>query len=115
MAWDIRSTYYYLVCFATLLMVIFGTVQIVQRTLDLFLPPEYYRPGVEMLRDPSVAGQEPLTAEERERIAREEADQMRRIERRNAIRGLLGSIALVLIAAPVYLYHWRQIRTPRPH
>lgn len=44
MAWDIRRTYYYLVCFATLLMVIIGAVTVVQNTLDLVLPREVYMP-----------------------------------------------------------------------
>lgn len=117
MAWDIRKTYYYLVCFATLLMVIIGTVQTVQNVLDLALPGEPYRPtivdlyGRYRLPPDAPEGQAPeFTREELERMADEEAERMRQEQRRNALRNLLGSLALVLIAAPVYVYHWRRVR-----
>jgi hypothetical protein len=111
MAWDVRRTYLYLVCFATLLMVIIGGVQVVQRTLDLLMPPEPYRPNlVEMHRGP--AGIDTLySLEELERRSDAQVEQERARMRRDALRGLLGSLALVLIAAPVYAYHWRQTRT----
>lgn len=113
MAWDIRKTYYYLVCFATLLMTIIGAWQTVQNLLDLALPSEPYRPtSVEMYerfrRSPDE--EPPYTREELERMADEEAARFQRDMRRNNVRSLLSSIALVLIAAPVYLYHWRQVR-----
>ncbi len=117
MAWDIRSTYYYLVCFATLLMVIIGGTLVVQRSLDLLLPTESYRPTVAEMEmrtqvRPGAEGTSPTvyTREEIEEMAREEGERLRRDEQRRTIRSLLGNLALVLIAAPVYLYHWRQVR-----
>lgn len=117
MAWDIRSTYFYLVCFATLLMVIIGTVQVVQHSLDLVLPAETYRPSVldmEMRYRGRAGEAEPsaYTREELEAMAAEEEARMRQQQRRGNLRGLLGSLALVLIAAPVYVYHWRRVREP---
>lgn len=113
MAWDIRRTYYYLVCFATLLMLIIGAVQVVNNVVDLALPAEPYRPSmVEMAeRHRQAPGGEPLySREELQQMADEEAERMRRDQRRNNIRNLIGSLALIGIAAPVYLYHWRQVR-----
>lgn len=114
MAWDARTTYYYLVCFVTLLMVIFGTVRVVQHGLDLLLPEEPYRPSPVELRErtPRPPGQADttFTREELEEMAEEEAARQRRQQQRRTLRGLLGSLVLVLIAAPVYWYHWRRVR-----
>ena len=116
MAWDIRKTYYYLVCFATLIMVIVGSVQIVQNVLDLAIPEEPYRPTpIDMyhrFERPGMEGADdvPYTRAELEKMAAEEAETMRRQSRRRALRNLLGSLALVMIAAPVYMYHWKKVR-----
>ena len=110
MAWDVRQTYYYLVCFATLLMVIIGTVQVAGRILDLSIPDEPYPPVVERPR-PAPPGEDGESVEEsfEETRAREQAFHMRQ-QRRRYVRDLLGSLALVLVAVPVYLYHWRRVR-----
>lgn len=115
MAWDIRRTYYYLVCFATLLMMIIGSVQVVQSTLDLVMPEEYYRPTpMEMYQRHERPGVEqsepPFSREELQEMSEEEAERMERQARRRALRSLLGNLALVLIAAPVYMYHWKKVR-----
>lgn len=117
MPWDIRSTYYYLVCFATLLMIVIGSVQVVRNTMDLVLPPVHYVPSPMDMAMRYRTGPDDTTPEytreELERMAEEEQQRMAAMERRNALRGLLGSLALVFIAAPVYAYHWRQIRPGR--
>ena len=106
MAWDVRQTYFYLVCFATLLMVIIGTVQVAGRVLDLAFPEEPYPAVLERPR-PTPPDAELDSFEETR--AREEAHRVRQ-QRRRDVRDLLASLALVLVAAPVYLYHWRRVR-----
>jgi hypothetical protein len=116
MAWDVRQTYYYLVCFATLIMMIIGVVRAVENSLDLAFPEEPYRPTpmdmYERYPRPSADASEPppYTREELEEMAADEADRMRRQARRRALRNLIGSIALISVAAPVYVYHWRHVR-----
>ncbi len=116
MAWDIRKTYYYLVCFATLIMLIIGSVQVVQNTLDLVIPEEPYRPSpMDMYHRFDRPGSEtsseiPYAREELKQMAEEEAATMQRQARRRALRNLLGSLALILISAPVYFYHWKMVR-----
>ena len=114
MAWDVRQTYFYLVCFATLLMVVIGVVQSVRAGLDLALPEEGYRPPLFEMHTQMQArlGQadSTFTREELQQMADEEAARQERMARRRALRQLLGNLALVLIAAPLYLYHWRQVR-----
>lgn len=121
MAWDIRQTYYYLVCFATLIMVIIGAVGVVQSTLDIVYPTATYRPSVAEMHErtrPRSDEEPAFTREELEQMAEEENARLEQSERRRALRSLLGNLALALIAAPIYTYHWRQVRrverTDRP-
>lgn len=120
MAWDIRKTYYYLICFVTLIMIIVGSVQAVENTLDLVLPQEGYRPSAidVRMRYQDRGGEagidEPYTREELEQMAEEEAETMERQARRLALRNLLGSLALICIATPVYFYHWKKVRADGP-
>jgi hypothetical protein len=110
MAFSIRRLYYYLVCFTTLIMTIVGTVQVVQQGLDLAMPGLYGATDWEMRqrfagpRVPDGPAQ-PTDQEIREMVQLEQSR-----ERGRALRGLLGSLALILIAAPVYVYHWRRVR-----
>ena len=96
-------------------MIIIGASQVVFRALDLALPREPYGPTVselEMRYAPpnSTNAASQYTREELEQLAEEEAERNARQQRRDALRGLLGNLALVIIAAPVYLYHWRRVR-----
>ena len=115
MGWDIRKTYYYLVCFATLIMMIVGSVQVVQNTLDLVMPEEPYRMSpMDMYQRFDRPGSEqddiPYSQQELEAMADEEANRLQRQAQRRALRNLLGSLALILISAPVYFYHWKKVR-----
>ena len=120
MSWDVRSTYHYLVCFATLLMVVFGTVQVVDQALALAYP-RVYEPSVvdvyeRMRRGPrpvdaaDAAIADTLSEETLQRMAEEERRRLRESQRRDDLRRLLSNLALVLIAGPLYLYHWRRVR-----
>lgn len=114
MAWDLRRTYYYLVCFAALIMLVIGTVSAVRNVLDLAMPEDVYRPSAMEYRmrfdRPGQEGEAPYTREELEKMADEEADRNRRSAQRRAVRNLIGNLALILVAAPLYGYHWRQVR-----
>ncbi len=119
MAFEIRSLYFYVVCFATLLMVIIGAVQIVYSVMDLLYPVSYSMTTVEEMDARLNAGRAPgdtlrlSRADLEKRVDAEQAREENR-ERRRAVRSLFGNIALLLIAAPVYLYHWRQVRHRDP-
>ena len=108
---SLRSVYLYLICLVTLIMVIFASVSLVRNAVQLAYPdPGYY--GWEPAVAPGGEGEE-VDAQERER--REEAAEDS--QRHSAVLGLVGSGAMLLIAGPVYLYHWRRVqdehRAPR--
>ena len=100
--WDIRSIYLYLVCLVTLIMLIFGTAGLVRNVAELLYP----QPVAEAPRVTAVAlaeqGYDP------EQFAREQEIQ-REWATRSAVLGLVGNLALVLVAGPLYRYHWRRV------
>ena len=105
----LRNAYLYLVCLITLVVSIFAAVQLVRGVVALAYPdPGAY--GYYGFPTPVEGGDPPISEEEmrrQEEIARDS-------QRRNDILGLVGSGATLLIAGPVYLYHWRRIQTERP-
>ena len=100
----LRNVYLYLVCLTTLVISIFAAVNVVRSAVELLYPdPGYY--GFEApSREPGLNAQE---QRRREQAARDS-------QRRQAVLGLVGSGTLLLIAGPVYVYHWRRVQTERP-
>jgi hypothetical protein len=100
---DLRSAYLYLVCLVTLVMVIFAAVSLMRNVVELTYPD----PGT-FAYEPAYGpeGKEMLTAEERR--VREEAFQDS--QRRQAVIGLVGAAAMLAIAGPAYVYHWRRVQ-----
>ncbi|MRR12229.1 hypothetical protein EG835_07135 [bacterium] len=97
--WSLRNIYLYLVCLITLIMVIVATVGLVRSTVELVYPdPGYYS-------EPIKEGADGRTEEqiEAERKYQEESS------RRYAILNLVGNGAMLLVAGPLYIYHWRKI------
>jgi hypothetical protein len=100
---NLRSGYLYLVCLITLVMVIFAAVNGVRNVVELAYPD----PGAHAF-EPAYgpAGGETLSPEER----RDQQQAFQDSQRRQAVLGLVGSAAMLLIAGPAYLYHWRRVQ-----
>jgi hypothetical protein len=103
--WSLRNIYLYLVCLITLIMVIVGAATAVRSAVDLFYP------------DPGYIGEMPL--DEKGEPIYSEAEWERQQEfgkasqLRYAVLSLVGSLSFVVIAGPIYLYHWRKIETEK--
>lgn len=96
--WSLRNIYLYLVCLITLIMVIVAAVNAVRATVELIYPdPGYY------YAEP-VKGEGPT----QEEIDKQNEMQLAQ-SRRQAVLSLVGSAAMLLIAGPLYVYHWRKI------
>jgi hypothetical protein len=101
--WSLRNIYLYLVCLITLIMVIVAVVGAVRNVAELAYPdPGYYEEPIPLEEDGSAVDPD---AAERNRQTRQES------ERRYAILGLVGNVAMLLVAGPIYVYHWRKIET----
>lgn len=105
--WSLRNIYLYLVCLITLIMVIVGAATAVRSVVELAYPDPsyggYYAEPVPVEKGGTVG----LTAEERaeqERLAKAQST-------RQGVLSLAGNLAMVFIAGPLYIYHWRKIET----
>ncbi len=106
----LRNVYLYLVCLITLVVSIFAAVSLVRGVVALAYPDPgaygyygYYPP------EPGVEGQ-PIDQEERERQEQLAED----AARRQALLDVVGSAATLLIAGPLYVYHWRRVQSELP-
>lgn len=99
--WPLRKIYLYLVCLITLIMVIVGIASAVRAAVEIIYPDPGYYGEVPLDEDG-----EPMYSEQ-EWVKEQELQ--RKSERRYAIISLVGSLSYVVVAGPVYLYHWRKI------
>ncbi|MHB1136011.1 MAG: hypothetical protein ACYCXR_05780 [Coriobacteriia bacterium] len=99
--WSLRNIYLYIVCLITLIMVIVGAAGTV-RTIVEFIYPD---PGGSFY--PYKVEPEKREAEIAE-FEKQEALQRAQSTRQSALN-LAGNVALVVIAGPLYIYHWRKI------
>ena len=102
----LRNVYLYLVCLITLVVSLFAAVSLVRSTVGVFYPdPGYYGYFPDSanpdggLSDAEIARQEELAA-----------DSQRRME----VLSLVGSATTLLIAGPLYVYHWRRVQSELP-
>jgi hypothetical protein len=101
--WSLRNIYLYLVCLITLIMVIVAAVGLVRGIVDLAYPDPY------ITEQPvPMDGAKPAMTEEEWQM---EQDTQARSQRRYAVLDIVGNAAMLLIAGPLYLYHWRKIET----
>jgi hypothetical protein len=99
--WSLRNIYLYLVCLITLIMVIVAAVGLVRSAVELVYPdPGYYYSVPIEKGGTDGRSQEDIDAE---RKSQEEQS------RRQAILNLVGNGAMLLVAGPLYVYHWRKI------
>ena len=103
--WSLRNIYLYLVCLITLIMVIVAVVGAVRNVAELIYPDPY---GSREF--PAPVAEEGQTAEQLEKDRELQAES----QRRWAILGLVGNIAMLGVAGPIYVYHWRKIETEAP-
>ncbi len=97
--WSLRNIYLYLVCLITLIMVIVAAVGLVRSTVELVYPdPGYYYSGP--IEKEGARTEADIKAEQE---AQEEQS------RRQAVLNLVGNGAMLLVAGPLYIYHWRKI------
>jgi hypothetical protein len=100
---SLRNLYLYLVCLITLVISIFAAVNIVHSAAELFYPdPAYYIQAP--IKEPSIS------PTEQERLHRAAQDS----QQRQSVLSLISSGTLLLIAGPVYAYHWRRIQAELP-
>ena len=92
---DWRSLYLYAVCLITLLVVLFSTVALINAIMNAVFPDPAY---IDIYSKPENAPAADLLAQQ------EENNQI------PASKMIFTSFTTIAIAAPLYLYHWRQTK-----
>lgn len=119
MSYSLREVYYYLVSFVMLILVVIGLFQLVGAGISLFEPdPGYYRfepfAGEAEIKFRLESEYPEATEDEIARMVRDETKRNAEIERsqRNYWRWqrLANALAFLVIAFPIYRYHWRKVR-----
>ena len=102
----LRNAYLYLVCLITLVVSLFAAGSLVRSAVGIFYPD----PGYYGYYEPPPGSGEELSDEE---IARQE-ERAEQSQRRQEILSLVGSATTLLIAGPLYVYHWRRVQSELP-
>ena len=92
---DWRSLYLYAVCLITLLVVLFSTVALINAIMNAVFPDPAF---VDVYANPENAPSADLLAQQ---------EQNNQIQ---AIKNIFSTFTTIAIAAPLYLYHWRQTK-----
>lgn len=103
MKFSLRLLYLYLFSFVGLLITIIGSIQLIDLGLKtyVFKVSEYgYYPMAPILDD---KGKVTITIEEQKKQQEMDAANQRK-------RQISNSLAMILVGAPVYLYHWKTIK-----
>ena len=101
---SLRELYLYLVCLVTLVISLFAAVRLVGSAVELAYPD----PQARSWYDAGPSGND-LEAAERER----QEELSRQSQRRSAILSLVSAGTTLLVAGPVYGYHWRRVQSER--
>lgn len=103
MKFSIRLLYLYLFSFVGLLIVIIGSVSLVNLAIKTYIFPEadtYFNYSPALLPDGK-----PIAVDE-ERMK----EQQNTEQKRSRQRDLAQAVAMIIVGSPVYLYHWKTIR-----
>jgi hypothetical protein len=112
--WNIKNLYFYLVCLVTLFLFVGGAISATNNAMQLAVPD---RPNVPLTNvyypeyrgDPPQPVFDPPPLAELEEL-RAEQERLDFYYQGYTKRSLLNSIALMIIAAPFYLYHWNKVK-----
>lgn len=93
---DWRSLYLYAVCFITLLVCLFAVVSVIRSGVSLIYPD----PGYVDLNSAATKASNELIRQ----------NQLKQSQR-SSILGMVNGLATLLVAGPLYFYHWRMVRS----
>ncbi len=94
---DWRSLYLYAVSLITLMICLFAAVSVINGVLNILMPDPGWM---------DAANYPDKTAAAVETMRQQTLDD----NQRRAIKSLLTSVSLIVVAFPLYRYHWKQTR-----
>jgi glucan phosphoethanolaminetransferase (alkaline phosphatase superfamily) len=106
----LRNIYLYLVSFVALMMMIIGLIFTVQNITDVLFPTSYYYyESVPAEKTAGLTEDELKKYEEEQRIYKQNQEINARNQRTDSMKNVAKSIAVVIIALPVFIYHWKKV------
>ncbi len=98
---NLRLLYLYLFSFVGLLIVVIGSIQMVNLGLKMTLFKDVDK--YEIYQSPKVAGE----IQESQEVLNERQD---RETKRQRQRDFISSFSMLVVGAPLYFYHWKLIK-----
>jgi len=105
--WNLQQVYFYLVCFVTLIIVIIGAVNTTRALIEFFIPVENHYYEKPYMERENLAELFPSEIVEQEINRQEDINQQN--SRNETLKNIFRGISYLIVAVPVYLYHWKQI------
>lgn len=105
----LRNIYLYLVSFVALMMIIIGLIFTVQNITDVLFPTNYYFETAPIKKTPSMTEEEFKKYEEEQRINEYNQKMNYKNQLTDSKKNVAKSIAVVIVALPTFVYHWRKI------
>ena len=99
--WSLRNLYLYLVCLITLVIVIFASVNLVRAVIELAYPDPGYYITVPVSPDGKPSA-------DRSELELQQKNQLQQTTRYSVL-SLVSSGTLLLVAGPLWIFHWRKI------
>jgi hypothetical protein len=98
----LRNVYLYLVSFVSLMMIIIGVIFTVQNITDVIFPTNYYYESIAIDKTGNLSEEDKKIYEENQKINEENS-------KINSKKSVAKSIAVVIVALPTFVYHWRKV------
>ncbi len=98
----LRNVYLYFVSFVSLMLILIGLIFTIQNLADLLFPTNYYYDTLPIDKNRQMTEEEKKAYEESQR----KSEQNQRTERS---KNVAKSTAVVIVALPSFIYHWRKI------
>ena len=92
---DWRSLYLYAVCLITLLISLFALASVIHSIVGLVYPDPIYVDPVAVVTKAGTIDPSKIQL---------------KINKHNSVRGIIDGITTIVIAGPLYLYHWKMVR-----
>jgi len=102
----VREIYFYLICLVAIIIFIIGIVSLGDSAINYVTPATYATRANLALMYTEQYGD--LTQEQIDKIADEELASALKMEKQMAVRGLFRGGLMVIIAIPLFIFHWRK-------
>lgn len=110
----IKIIYLYLFSLVGLMLIVIGSVRLVDLALKTFIftkadepliYPQPYPPATER-----ISKDEKKLLEEKEKYEQQQMEYERQLREQEKQRTMANSLAMIIVSLPLFLYHWRIIR-----